>query len=348
MTAAATLPDARPTIFPPAFKDLDSYAARELVAGEWDHERLAKLYNRYKGERCFIVGNGPSLNKHDLTLLKDEYSFAVNSIYYKTEEMGFRPTFFVVEDTSVMTENLEKIKAYTAPFKFFPSSYRTMHGEGENVHFFRMNRGFYEKSSPNYCVPRFSADASNVLYCGQSVTYINLQLAFFMGFTEVFLIGMDFDYTIPPTDQKKGDIITSMGDDQNHFHKDYFGKGKTWKDPKLDRVLSNYRQAKIAYESVGRRIYNATVGGHLEEFDRVDYYALFGQSPAAAPVRTSVTPVTKVATKAVPPASASRQPAGPGLYSRFRQWIAERSPATFRVLQSARRAASQLTGRNRP
>jgi hypothetical protein len=134
-----------------------------------------------------------------------------------------------------------------------------------------MNRGFYEKTSPNYVIPRFSTDASKVLYCGQSVTYINLQLAFFMGFTEVYLIGMDFDYVIPESHKRTGDVLLSDSDDPNHFHKNYFGKGKTWKDPKLDRVLLNYKMANLVYTAVGRQIFNATKGGKLEEFPRVDY-----------------------------------------------------------------------------
>ncbi len=263
-------------IFPPDFRGLSDYAEREVYAGTQppDSEELASFYNRYKGERCFIIGNGPSLNRHDLTLLEGEFSFGVNSFYYKTRETGFMPTFYVVEDSSVMKENVEEIRAFNAPFKFFPTLYRRFVPKTPNTFFFEMNRSFYEKSSPNYVVPRFSTDASKVLYCGQSVTYINLQLAFFMGFTEVHLIGMDFDYIIPESHKRNGDVLLSDTDDPNHFHKDYFGKGKTWKDPKLDRVALNYRQAKLSYEAVGRKIYNTTIGGKLEVFDRVDYETL--------------------------------------------------------------------------
>lgn len=263
-------------IYPRTFGELGSYRDRELYnAPEPDVEKLEWFYNRFRGERCFIVGNGPSLNRHDLSLLQGEYSFAVNSIFYKTKETGYRPTFFVVEDNSVMKENLEEIRSYEAPYKFFPTIYKDMHPEGKNVSFFNMNRGFYEKTSPNYCVPRFSTDPTQVLYCGQSVTYINLQLAYFMGFSEVHLIGMDFDYVIPKEHRRKGDLILSTTDDPNHFHKEYFGVGKTWKDPKLDRVAVNYRMARLVYEAVGRQIYNATNGGKLEIFDRVDYDSLF-------------------------------------------------------------------------
>ncbi len=270
-------PNSDSAIFPPAFKGLGTYESNEIYkAPEPDSERLSLLHNAYRGKRCFIIGNGPSLNQHDLSLLEGEYSFAVNSFFYKTDETGYRPTFYVVEDSSVMKENTERIQAYEAPLKFFPTIYKNLHPPGDNVHFFQMNRGFYEKSSPNYCVPRFSTDASKVAYCGQSVTYINLQLAFFMGFTEVYLIGMDFDYVIPAEHKRTGDLILSTTDDPNHFHKDYFGKGKTWKDPKLERVALNYRQAKLSFDAVGRKIYNATIGGKLELFERVDYNTLLG------------------------------------------------------------------------
>ena len=65
----------------------------------------------------------------------------------------------------------------------------------------------------------------------------------------------------------------SNSDDPNHFHPDYFGKGKTWKDPKLDRVLLNYRLAHDVYRATGREIVNATVGGNLDVFPRLDLAA---------------------------------------------------------------------------
>jgi GT2 family glycosyltransferase len=264
-------------LLPPENVNLSNYKKAELYkAPEPCTKELERFRNAFLGKRCFIIGNGPSLNKHDLSLIENEYTFGVNSFYYKTRETGFRPFFYVVEDSSVMKENIDEIRNYYAPFKFFPTVYKGIHAKEPNTFFFEMNRGFYEKTSPNYAVPRFSTDATKELFCGQSVTYINLQLAYFMGFTEVYLIGMDFSYVIPESHSRTGDVLLSDTDDENHFHKDYFGKGKTWKDPKLERVGNNYKMAKVVYESVGRKIYNATVGGSLEIFDRVDYDGLFG------------------------------------------------------------------------
>jgi hypothetical protein len=237
---------------------------------------IAEFRNRHKGERAFIIGNGPSLNEHDLGMLKSEFTFGVNAIFLAKERMGFAPSYYVVEDTAVMADNLESIIEYEAGHKFFPSIYREKIGQDPKVTYFMMNRGFYSPSSPNYCIPRFATDASQQIFCGQSVTIINLQLAYHMGFTEVMLIGMDFNYTIPSDAEVEGNLITSVGDDPNHFHPDYFGAGKVWKDPKLDRVLACYALAKQAFEADGRRIINASVGGRLDLFDRVDFISLFG------------------------------------------------------------------------
>lgn len=267
-------PPARP-VFPRANTNVVSYKDWEKRDETPASASLRNLYNKFKGERCFIIGNGPSLNNHDLSKLEGEHVFAVNSFYYKTQETGFRPTFFVVEDDKVMEENFEHFIDYDCPYKFFPTEYQKYIPESESTYFFKMNHGYYQDGNPYFGVPRFSTNALDEVFCGQTVTYINLQLAHYLGFTQVFLIGMDFHYIIPKEHQRDGHLILSTTDDPNHFHKDYFGAGKTWKDPKLDRVAANYRLAKLSFEASGRRIYNATIGGKLEIFDRVDYSSLF-------------------------------------------------------------------------
>lgn len=237
--------------------------------------RLLELKNAFKGERCFIIGNGPSLNLNNLDLLQGEFTFAVNSFFLKTRDTGFMPTFYVVEDNKVMEENAKDIREFDAPFKFFPEEYRRYDLEADTTCFFSLDQEFYMKSKPYYGIPRFSVSAHKEIFAGQTVTYANMQLAFYMGFTEVYLIGMDFNYHIPPEHKRTGNHILSTTDDPNHFHKDYFGKGKTWKDPQLDRVLLNYKMADLIYTAAQRKIYNATVGGKLEVFERVDYASLF-------------------------------------------------------------------------
>jgi hypothetical protein len=238
-------------------------------------EILLGLQDRHRGETVVIIGNGPSLNDIDLSLLEDTPTFGVNGIFYASDRLVRPLTYYVVEDSSVFHENLDQIVQVEAGLKLFPTNYKRAYlshdtvSESEAVAFFRMNAGFYGRGTGTECLPRFSFDPVQRLYCGQSVTMINLQLVHWMGFSRVLLIGMDFSYIVPENAPRKGDVLTSVDDDPNHFHKDYFGKGKTWKDPKLDRVLLNYQLAKDVFESTGRTILNCTEGGQLDVFSRM-------------------------------------------------------------------------------
>jgi hypothetical protein len=237
-----------------------------------DIEKLRALKDKHKGERCIIIGNGPSLNQTDFSLLTDQSTFGVNGIFYADDRLPQPLTYYVVEDTKVFEENTEAILEYGRGCGeiILPTLYKKSVANPEEVTFFRMNGGFYRKQDPNFCRPRFSTNAEEVLFCGQSVTFINLQLAYWMGFSEVALIGMDFSYTLPPGTVVKGHLYESQEDDPNHFDPRYFGAGKTWKNPYLNRVGANYEIAKVMFEADGRKVYNCTVGGKLEVFDRLD------------------------------------------------------------------------------
>lgn len=253
-------------------------AVKDLLTPFEYKKKLLSLKDIFKGERCFIVGNGPSLNKIDLNLLKNEYSFAVNGIFYKTDEMGYKPNFYVVEDNHVVYDNLKKINKYKCDYNFYPALYKGVIKAQDNVIFLPTDWGFYREFHPSFCVPRFSKECENTIYVGQSVTYMNLQLAYYFGFSKVYLIGMDFSYAVPKETEINGVNYTSKVDDPNHFHPKYFGKGKKWHAPKLNRVLMNYIKAKEVFDENGREIINATVGGKLEIFPRVDFYSLFKDS----------------------------------------------------------------------
>lgn len=240
-----------------------------------DIAKLTSLKDKFKGHRCFIIGNGPSLNKLDLRKLEGEYSFGVNGIFYKTREMGFKPTFYVVEDSHVINDNLTEINKYDCEYKFFPVEYKRKLKINENTYLFNLNRSFYEKRSVSYKVPQFSFNCDERIYGLGSVTMVNIQLAFYLGFKEVYLIGMDFNYEIPETAIVDGLDITSTTNDVNHFHPEYFGPGKKWHDPDLEQVLTSYKKMKEVYEANNRAIYNASFGGKLEVFTRRNFEELF-------------------------------------------------------------------------
>ena len=230
---------------------------------------LRRYKNAYNGKTCVIIGNGPSLNSVDFSLLEKTYTFGVNGIFYKTDETGFILTFYTVEDGAVMRDNLARIKSYKPKVaSFFPSIYRKPLGKSAERNFFRMDRRFYEPRSYNFEVPQFSKDISRKVYCNQSVTFVNFQLAYYMGFSKILLVGMDHNYTIPTDHIRKENKILSTTDDPNHFHPEYFGKGKTWHDPKLHNVELSYRVFSEILKHQKIQVFNCTQGGHLDVFDR--------------------------------------------------------------------------------
>lgn len=246
-------------------------AANQGVFLTENERKIVKLKDKHKGERCFIIGNGPSLNSIDLTLLKNEYTFGVNAIYTNFDKMGFVPNYYFVEDIFVAEDRKDEINKFKGSQKFFGNYLKYCINQADDVHW--LNVRFRYDEYRNF--PHFSTNVLRQLWTGGSVTYLNLQLAYYLGFKEVYMIGFDHSYSIPKDVEIDGKNILSLGDDVNHFNKDYFGKGKRWHDPMVDRMELAYKKAKLYYEVDGRKIYNATVGGHLEVFDRVDYNSLF-------------------------------------------------------------------------
>jgi len=236
-----------------------------------NESKLIGYHNLHKGERAFIIGNGPSLNLCDLKPLKNEITFGVNSIFLNFNNMDFNPTYYVVEDILVAEDRAEEIKNYRGPIKFFGNYLDYCIEDSDDIIWLNI-RPRYD-NYPGF--PHFSRNASRMIWSGGTVTYICMQIAYYMGFSEVFLIGFDHSYTIPQDAEINDNKIKSNSNDPNHFSPNYFGKGYRWHDPEVLRMEKAYRKAKQCFESDNKIIYNATIGGKLEVFQRVDYSDLF-------------------------------------------------------------------------
>lgn len=239
-----------------------------------NERRLRALRNAHAGERCFIIGNGPSLNAIDLTLLRDERTFGVNAIYTNYHKMGFYPTYYVVEDYLVAEDRAAEINAYDkSRVKFFGNYLRyCLQPDPSTI---VLNILLDYRDHPRF--PHFSRNALEKVWVGGTVSYVCMQLAYYLGFSEVYLVGFDHSYSVPKDAARQDVVITSRSDDVNHFDPSYFGQGKRWHDPRVDRMTKAYIRAAEVFASDGRAIKNATAGGMLEVFERVDYRALFPQ-----------------------------------------------------------------------
>lgn len=245
--------------------------------------RLRALRERFKGhQRCFLIGNGPSLNETDLDVLKDEITFAVNGFFLKSRDLGWSPTFYLVEDHLVAEDRAPWINGLKGPIKLFPAYLGYVFPAADDTIFYNHRP---RKSYPHGF--DFSLEADKITYTGCTVTFSMMQLAAYLGFREIYLIGVDASYAIPCDAQQGSNysvgILDMKSDDPNHFDPNYFGKGFRWHDPQVDKMIEAYSEARRTLEGTGQSIYNATVGGQLEIFERRSYHTMFPQasSPAA-------------------------------------------------------------------
>lgn len=231
------------------------------------HYELKKFKNLYKNKRCFIIGNGPSLNVNDLEVLRDnnEICFGCNWIIKIFEKTSWRPNYYVIVDYNFMRQmpqnmivsNGEKIITFHADF------FSEKITEKKNMYTYQAIP--YEENKLS-----FSDDIIEGVYSSHTVTYDMIQIAAYMGFNEIYLLGVDCNrsnhfynhfYNSDDLDKSKLENLTTF--DDNGWNKLY----ETW--------IKGYKKAEVFSEQKNFRIFNATRGGELEVFERVDFDNLF-------------------------------------------------------------------------
>lgn len=229
------------------------------------YEKLKKYKDKYKNKKCFIVGNGPSLKIDDLNRIyrNNICSFGLNLIYKMFSDTIWRPTFLAISDYTLYRTYYDDIKNMNNQILFVRDFYEvedTPHIKGINYFPSSGKRDYYD-------MQKFSTDITKNVYSGYTVMYDAMQIAVYMGFTEIYLIGADFSYL--------GEAIKQG----NHVY-DYKEKDK--RDVSgtihIDVSLNAFKLAKKYAEENGIKIYNATRGGKLEVFERKDLDELFKET----------------------------------------------------------------------
>jgi len=216
----------------------------------------------HKGQRCVIACNGPSLNDVDMDLLRGEIVFGLNRGYMKNK---LPMTYQVAVNLNVLHQWGEKIVDYhflgDGAWDVIPTF--IPHGLDEfwHPHVYGLLFGPPEERF-------FSTDIDRPIYQGHTVSFVALQIAYYMGFSDVIMVGMDHHYPRAeghPTNTP----IESKGPDTDHFHSEYFPVGSTWETPNLGRSEEAYRMALEAYTAAGRQVVNASTFSRCDVFPRV-------------------------------------------------------------------------------
>ena len=247
--------------------------------------KIKRFFRIHEDERCFIIGNGPSLRIEDLEKLKREFTFASNSIYALYQFTDWRPTYYCAWDPIFCKKMMSDKENIMTIMNGCKATFTSILSEGikyrddKDITQLYYVRSVLEEDETGW--PRFSTDCGEQVYASGSITYVMLQLAVYMGFKDIHLLGMDFNYSVER--YKDGTIIINdIGDHMDQIQKE---ESKIVSEIKKrynvsyiadkDIQLMGYQATKEYANTHKIKIYNATRGGKLEVFERVDFDNIF-------------------------------------------------------------------------
>lgn len=227
-----------------------------------DSQYIKTLKNSCEGEKCFIVGNGPSLTKEDLSLLIDEKTFAFNRIYQMYQYTDWRPTYYMVGDSSIIQKmNQQEEKELDAKYIFLADRKLSQKYKKQNARQIFL-KGVAPVHKERLVVKVLSEDVSQYFSIAQSVVIQAFELAFYMGFKEIYLLGIDHSYAVEINADGKKHINKGI---ESHFKED---EDKSLYVSYKDALTREFETCKRYADQHGVKVVNVTRGGKLEVFER--------------------------------------------------------------------------------
>jgi len=192
-----------------------------------------------------------------MSLLNDFYTIGLNKIFLLFEKTGLRIDYHVCVNRYVIEQCSRDFLEMKCP-SFVSYKHRNKLLEGSDKAYFLGD--IHSKW-------KFFEDITTGISQGSTVTYAALQIAFYLGFRRVFLIGIDHSFASKGTPHK---VETMKENDINHFDPNYF-KGMKWQLPDLAGSEKAYKLAKDHFEQAGRSILDATVDGKLNIYPKIKF-----------------------------------------------------------------------------
>ncbi len=227
---------------------------------------LAKLKDSHKGEKCFVIGNGPSLKAEDLQKLHENHvlCFGTNRIFKIFDQTDWRPAFFASEDIIILRDIQREVEEIPAQKKFIPVNlkwYEDVDIKGADYFYMDFSSDLPESFGMSLNVP-------HGVRCHATVTTTCLQIAVYMGFSEIYLLGVDHNFA--KMIDKNGNVVTDETI-KNHFTDDY-DRDIIDQGFQIDSATEAYLNIERLSRKLGTfRVFNATRGGKLEVFQRVSF-----------------------------------------------------------------------------
>lgn len=224
---------------------------------------LTKFKDIHLNKRIFLVATGPSLEVADLDKLyqNKEYCMSFNAIFHAFDKTKWRPNYYNANDLAVSYRWKNDIINLQCEAKFVADVawYYEDKDKIDNLYRYHLYREDLRSKNGD---PDFSYDFAKGVYGGSTVVYSGIQMAIYMGFKEIYLLGTDCNY--------------SFSAKSTHFYTDSKEERSNKEQEKMGlKMIHDYEIAKKYADKCGVKIYNATRGGMLEVFERVDFDSLF-------------------------------------------------------------------------
>ena len=238
---------------------------------------MKKYRNKYQGQRAWIVGNGPSLDRTPLDRLVGEYAFGINRIGQHFDKTEWRPCFYICS-TSYSSEPDYKADVIRAiecsQLTFINSKLMSIladeipPGHSRKVHWleylYASSEYRHVDPDPDWWNP-VTIEEGKIANFGTSA-FACSQILAYMGFNPIYLIGCDLGYK----------AFIAGEPDPNHFGDDYesgaFQRPQDVHDLDNPRYILSHEIMVYGARKMGIRIFNATLGGELEVYERVDFF----------------------------------------------------------------------------
>ena len=239
---------------------------------------ISKLENIGLGKRIFLVGNGPSLNDMNLDLLENEDTMAMNRIDLLFPKTKWRPTYYIFCSSncehgewgdkwsrSILNVSREE-KTTPIIWSRFKNSIERNGGGTLPEKTLWLNSMSENQIGTD---EQFSTDAFKRLDKSGTTMNVALQLAYYMNYEEVYIIGCDSNWVTAKETMKTED------GDINHFHPDYHafigdGNHEFW------RMNTTHLTASKYFKQAGRKIWNAGYNSAINAWEKKNFDELFG------------------------------------------------------------------------
>lgn len=221
-------------------------------------KRMADLRESHVGETCFFIGTGPSLTMSDLETLHRHHvkCFSANHIFNAFLQTEWRPDYYVVSDASVVRELAGLGECAGTEYQFIADVSQDFFQKHKETNVIKYH---FAHGMPRREPCRFSRNVAQGVYYGATVCYVALQIAAYMGFKTIYLLGVDG--------------FAPKGGSKKHGH--FYDGGALLEPHHTNMTERAYHSARQYADAHGIKIYNATRGGYVETFERVEFDAMF-------------------------------------------------------------------------